>query len=154
MTQERQKSIAALLRDYMATNQHTGNPFCWQTNNCGQFALDWWEVVTGLAPMDGLPVTKDARAVAKMIRSLGGDMVHAVSVRTGTEPISPALAQLGDVLVVRCDHEGTHQDGDGNRFALGICGGGVAMLLGHFGGTVYVPMTSAVAAFRPVRGGA
>ena len=108
-------------------------PFCWKTHNCGTFAADCVEAVTGIRLHEGIAKqfpTKRAVTAAKGLR-------EAVSKHLDTAEIAPGFAQRGDVVLVTvCGVQ-----------ALGVCLGRQAACLGP-DGLAHVDMGAALCAWR------
>jgi len=130
--------VASRLSAYAAA--HGPREFDWQAANCCHFAARWVAAETGVDPMVDLPAVASARAAQRLIRTLGGSLVAAWSRQLGREPISPLLAQTGDIVRVPID--------DNKDEAIGICSGRTAMIVARDGGVVHVGLQFATHAWR------
>ncbi|MEN9806089.1 MAG: hypothetical protein RL756_597 [Pseudomonadota bacterium] len=108
-------------------------PFGWVTNDCSTFAADAVAAMTGECLQ--IPAADSPEAYARLIRDHGTlrEMAEALL----GEPIHPAYAQRGDVVLLVMDE----------RETLGVCVG--AKIAGPgTDGLVLAPMSMAVAAWR------
>ena len=87
-------------------------PFEWGCFDCCVFTAQAVQVQTSRDPMADLPLYRDAEGAAAMLAANGG-IESMVTQRLG-EPVAPALAQRGDVVLFD-----TVVNGD----AIGICAG-------------------------------
>lgn len=115
--------------------------FDWPTANCCHWASGWVHRIEGVDPMAGLPLTPDAQAAMRLVAQLGGSILavwrdHLLK----REPISPTLAQIGDVVL--------HPTHGPCRWAVGICAGRTFMLMTETGAVAHLPMTEASHAWR------
>lgn len=113
--------------------------FDWLDANCCHFAAGWVREVEGFDPMAGIPPTPDAQAAMRLVVQLGGSMLavwrdHLLK----REPIPPALAQIGDVVLMPVD----------GWMASGLCAGRTAVFINTLGHTEHRPMTDAAHAWR------
>ena len=115
-------------------------PFDWATHNCCHFAGGWVRLVEGVDPLAGMPRLAGARDARRLVRWLGG-LAEAVTLRLEREPIAPARARLGDVVLLPLSRIG---GGHGN--CVGICVGPSAAL----GAQVAMYLTEAAAVYWPV----
>jgi len=100
----------------------TPMPFLWGVHDCCTFAADSVLALTGADPMRRLRgVYGGALSAAELLEQLGG-LSAAVSDALGS-PLPPALAGVGDVLLVR--NEG--------RDILAVCNGTTALAPGPRG---------------------
>lgn len=111
----------------------------WDTSNCAHFAGGWICWATQDDPLDGLPPTPTPSAARALVDRLGGSMQAAVTLRLGREPVAPALARVGDIVLLPGGVVGG---------ALGICAGLSALALDDAGAVTHVDMATAVAAWR------
>lgn len=117
-------------------------PFDWQLANCGHFAGAFVaQVEQGADPLSGLPLGKSLAATRRMIKNAGG-LAALVSKQLAREPIAPAFAQLGDVVLLPLS------DADPLAQALGLCCGEVAAVRDEAGAVHMLPMSSALHAWR------
>lgn len=138
-------SRANLLTHYLA-GYTTDQRWDWAAANCCHFAARWVHVVTGRNPMDGLAPTPDARAAMRLVRGLGG-LEAAWTAQLGTAPIAPAMAQLGDVVLMPTPAAGgLCTEGVGEL--VGICAGRTAVFRGADGAMVFLPVLDCTAAWR------
>jgi cell wall-associated NlpC family hydrolase len=111
-------------------------PFAWGPNDCAAFAADAYQAMTGV---DGLAELRGPRRTRREARqqlwAIGG--VAAALLRAGLQPVTPALAQRGDVVLVA----------QGDWPALAVCVGAEAVAPGP-AGLECAPMARAVAAWR------
>jgi hypothetical protein len=117
----------------------SARPFDWRQWNCCHLARGWWQQVTGLDPMAGLPGTDSMRAAHRLIGELGGNLAAAWTRQTRCEPLPAALAQVGDVVLLETPE----------RHAVGICCGRTAAVLTPDLGLAHAPMSAATLAWRP-----
>lgn len=144
MSGVRVPSLAEQLGDFLA--ESLGQPFTWATSNCCHFAAQWVERATGSSPMAGLPATTSALDAMRLVRELGGTLEAAWTRQLGREPIAPAFAQLGDVVLLPLVLEEEAERPTGQ--AVGVCVGAQAVVMTSDGFHSYLPMSSAVAAWR------
>lgn len=140
--QQPSMSIAARLTAFLAERQVT--PFTWPANNCCHLGAQWAQRLSGLDPMRGLPLTANARQAVKLLLRLGG-MRNAWSKALGIEPIEPALAQTGDLVLVQLD---AAIDGQSTGQAVGICNGTQVLVLDPAGQVHPIGWAGAVCAWR------
>lgn len=129
------------LTAYLA--QHQKRPFSWRAANCCHFAARWKAFATGRDPMAGLAATRSVREALRLVRALGGSMQAAWTRQLGREPIAPALAQLGDLMLLPT--AGTQP---GTGCVMGICTGVDVLVLADDGVPTLVPASQAKAAWR------
>ena len=137
-------ALAVKLGEYLAATH--GRSFDWAAANCCHFAADWVAQATGVDPMASLPATYNASAALRLLRSLGGDMVAAWSRQLGREPVPPAFAQVGDVVLVAMPADACAEPCAG--VSMGICMGATAVIITAEGHHAYLPMSAATAAWR------
>lgn len=109
-------------------------PFAWGSNDCAIFAADWIEHATGERLMEHMRWHTNAR---EALRTLRESDLRSIATAALGEPISPLMARVGDVVVIRT----------GKREALAVCNGGTAIAPGPEG-MVAIPMSEALAAWR------
>jgi hypothetical protein len=114
--------------------------FDWAHGHCGIFAGNWVRQITRRRTLDGLPTLGSAIAWMRRVQGLGGLQV-IVTERMGVQPINPAMAQVGDIVML---------PGPVTGGALGICCGRTAALLHPNCGIVHLPMAQAIHAW-PLR---
>lgn len=124
---------AVMLENYLA--QRAVWSFDWRACNCCHFAGEWVRQCLGVDVMAGLPETSSRHSARRVIAQLGGSLRDAWTKQLGIDPISSALASVGDVVCVGDD-------------AVGICAGRTAVVLTPTDGIAYVPMDAATAAWR------
>lgn len=129
-------SIAKHLGAYLA--EASARPFDWGNANCCHLAAGWVAARTGVDPMAGLPDTPTERAARRLIATLGGTLADAWTRQLGREPIAPAMAQVGDVVLLELE----------GRPVVGICNGTTAVAALDAGGVAFVPMAHATHAWR------
>ena len=143
-------TTGALLTAFLAVRaEQPARPFAWHGNNCCHFAAQWVHYATRTNPMAGLADTPDARSARRLVQQLGGNLLRAWAVQLGREPISPARAQTGDVVLVpttALPGHGRPQAGVGH--VAGVCSGRHAVLMSDNGVAVFVPLDVAAAVFR------
>lgn len=132
--------LAKQLTKYLESVKAT--PFDWFGANCCHFGAAWEGSVTGKNPMDGLPATPGPRDALRLIASLGGSLASAWTRQSEADPILPALAQVGDIVLVPTD--------GACGSAIGICAGRTAVFRGDAGDLVSVDMSTATHAWRMV----
>lgn len=111
--------------------------FAWGAHDCCRFAARVVEAITGEDPARfhaGLGA--DAKEAQQLVHA-GGGLQALVTAALG-EPIEPARAWRGDVMLVDCI---------GHRQTVGICMGARVACQGA-DGVVYLPRHRAVAAWR------
>lgn len=116
-------------------------PFDWRGANCGHFAGAFVERVEGTDPLAGLALGDSLRATRRILADAGG-MLALVSQQLAREPIAPAFAQLGDMVLLPLS------DADPLAQALGLCCGEVAAVRDEAGAVHLLPMAAALAAWR------
>lgn len=72
--------------------------FDWASAHCGHFAFGWINAATGRDALAVLPAASTPRQWAGLVCAAGG-MAHLVSHLLRCEPIDPAQAQPGDLLL-------------------------------------------------------
>lgn len=113
------------LQDYIAS----WSGFNWRNANCAHFAAQWAGV-----DLSDLVMPAGAEGVRETLRSAGVSSIReAVSARLGPS-ISPSMAQIGDIVLA--------------GHTLGICNGRLFAAPKDGEGIVFVPMTTAEAAWR------
>lgn len=106
-------------------------PFAWGSNDCAIFASDCVQAITGQDPAPaGLRRHRTAKQAYRTIARHGG--LCAIATQALGGPIAPAMAQVGDVVLVSA----------GKRDALAICNGSTALAPSSVG-LVPVPMVEA-----------
>ncbi|MGL4574488.1 MAG: DUF6950 family protein [Burkholderiaceae bacterium] len=122
------------LDDFIAAN--AGEAFAWASKNCCHFAAAWVAFATGRNPMAGIEAITSERQAMRVSARLGG-LHKACAQRLGSPAIPGAMAQRGDIVLLRGPGLGL----------IGICNGADAVALTH-SGLGSVPMTEALAAWR------
>ena len=119
------------LFEYMDARR--GLPFAWGDNDCASFACGAVYAMTG--ERLEIPAADSAEAYARLLRDQG-PLQAMVEALLG-DPIAPAYAQRGDVVLLTLE----------GRETLGVC---VGMDIAGPGadGLALVPMACAVAAWR------
>lgn len=143
-------TTAAQLAAYLAVRgERPPRAFDWPGNNCCHFAAEWVHYATGSNPMAGLDATTDARAARRLVQRLGGSLVQAWAQQLGRAPVSAALAQTGDVVLVpTAKLPGSHTQMGGVGHVAGVCNGRHAVVMDWGGAAQFVPLELAEAAFR------
>lgn len=143
-------TTAALLAAYLAVRaERPARPFDWPGNNCCHFAAEWVHDATGRNPMAGLDGPPDARAARRLVQRLGGSLVQAWAQQLGRAPLSAALAQTGDVVLVpTAALPGSHTQMAGVGHVAGVCNGRHAVVMDWSGDAQFVPLELAEVAFR------
>lgn len=119
---------------FVATRQ--AMPFAWGSNDCCTFAADCVLAITGAdVATSEQRSQKTALEAARLLEELGG-VEGAAGAAMGI-PISPMMAQVGDVVLV---------DADG-RDMLAVCNGSTCMAPGP-DGLVHIGMASARKCWR------
>jgi hypothetical protein len=127
----RRTDWAERLYDFMESRRAV--PFAWSANDCASFAGDAVEAMTG--GRVEIPRAATPAAYARLLRDQGS--LQSMAAALLGDPIAPAYAQRGDVVLLLLDE----------RETLGICVG--ADIAGPGGnGLVLVPMAHAVSAWR------
>lgn len=132
------EATAARLNAYLM--QACARPFSWAEHNCCHFAGGWVREVEGRDPLAGMPPLNGERSARRLVRWLGG-LAEAVTLRLEREPIAPARARVGDVVLLPLSRVA---GGHGN--CVGICVGPSAAL----GAQVAVYLTEQAAIYWPV----
>jgi len=86
-------------------------PFAWGSNDCCSFAAASVQAITGRNPMAGVAAYDTEAGAARLILRAGN--LRALASQYLGDPVPPALAAVGDVVLVI--NEG--------REALGVCNG-------------------------------
>lgn len=110
-------------------------PFAWGVNDCCSFAAAGVEAVTGRNPMAGAAVYDTESAAARLILRAGG--LRSLAIQFLGEPVPPAFAAVGDVVLVM----------NAGREMLGICNGVNVVAPGSLG-MVALGMDAALAAWK------
>lgn len=131
----RRQDWPLLLEIYVDQVAH--KPFAWGEHDCVSFAIGWLALVRGdLSPREDLGL--DYASALEALKFLAGRSVEeAVNEWGGLEPIAPAYAQRGDVVLVQIL----------DRACLALCVGDHAAGPG-MEGLELVPMTAASAAWK------
>jgi hypothetical protein len=133
-------SNAKLLTAYLAGRQPA--PFSWPGANCGHFAAGWVKQAEGFDPMAGLAATPTRAAAARLLRRAGG-YAALVTRQLGREPIEPAFARIGDLVLMQLG------EGGDDVLALGVCaGGGMSAFVNDEGHTVFLSTLRGRCAWR------
>lgn len=116
--------------------ERRGVPFAWGSNDCCLFAADAVLALTGVDPAQELRgAYDDAARAMRLVEDRGG--LHAIACAALGQPVIPAMATVGDVvLVVNADRE-----------LLAICNGVNAIGPGKDGIAV-MGMEAALAAWK------
>ncbi len=125
------RSRAAMLSEYLRACP----PFDWRARNCAQFAGAWVQQVERRDV--GAPGVADLADSRRVLRRLGGNLRAAVTAELKRDPVPPAMARPGDVVLI--------ERGDGQT--LGLCVGRTAAVL-TAAGVDHVDMQAAVAAWH------
>lgn len=128
-------SLAVQLATYLAQRHQ---PFDWRSHTCAHWAAGWVHAATGRDPLQGLPPCATVRDWLEVVREAGGFQA-LVTRQLRCSPVAPAMAQLGDVVLL----PGLQTGG-----VLALCAGTTAALLADDGASVHVPMHQALAAWR------
>ena len=113
-----------------------GRPFAWGRDDCCTFAAACVQAMTGTDPMQGWRERYRNAAGALRLQIKHGGLPVLINRALG-EPIAPALAQRGDVVLIGTDR----------GFAAGICVGESAVFAGS-DGPAYVGSPEWVQAWR------
>lgn len=111
-------------------------PFEWGRNDCGLFAADCVQAITGEDPAPGFRGVYASESGAQAVLDANGGLEGVAAASFGAE-IAPALAQVGDVVL--CKIQG--------RDMLAICAGSHAIGPGH-NRLASMPMKRAQKAWR------
>lgn len=128
-------SLAVQLATYLA-ERHA--PFDWRGHTCAHWAAGWVRGATGRDALQGLPACASPREWLELVRDAGG-FQQLVTRQLRCSPVAPAMAQLGDLVLL----PGLHTGG-----TLALCAGTTAAVLADDGATVHVPMHQAIVAWR------
>lgn len=134
MTQKA-KALSAYL------TQLGAEPFDWRANNCVHFAGRYVAMVEGGEPLSGIAMAPTLAGTRRLIKRHGG-LAAAVTKRLGREPIPPAFAQVGDVVLIPLSTT------DPEALALGLCCGDCAAVMTLAGSVERVAMSTALHAWR------
>ena len=132
-------SLAARLDAYL---MESARPFDWATHNCCHFAGRWVQIVEGRDPLADLPMVS-MKAMARAVQEFGC-LESAICFQLGRAPVAPAMAQLGDIVLMPTRVWG----GDEGRFSVGICCGSRAVFITETGAWCYWPVLEAACAWR------
>lgn len=138
-----QINLQRLLAEYLQSRECEA--FDWRHNNCCHFAAQWMALAAGVDPMAGLPETMTAADARRLVRKLGGSLGAAWTHALGRESIAPALAQIGDIVLVPASSIAI--DG-GVGCAVGICAGRTLVVMDAAGALHHAPMWEALSAWR------
>lgn len=128
-------SLCTQLAEYLAIRHE---PFNWAGNTCAHWAAGWVRAATGRDPLRHLPECTEPSAWLRLVKESGG--VEALVTRClRCSPVPPAMAQIGDVVLL---------PGHVTGALLALCAGTTAALLGDDGASLHVPMHQARAAWR------
>ena len=111
------------------------NGFEWGSTDCCTFAAGAVEAITGTNPMAMAPLYDSEFGAGRLIHR-AGDLRALASEYLG-EPVPPALANVGDVVLIE----------NAGRELLGVCNGTSALAQGTEG-MVALEMTAARAAWK------
>lgn len=120
------------LAQYLAQQ---AEPFDWARMHCADFVGGWVLAQHGHNPFAGMPRQAGPLSWRRALDAAGG-MAEVASAWLRCRPVLPALAQTGDVVMVRLP--GVLET------ALAICNGRHAVGLAAQGGHEFVPMNDAV----------
>lgn len=99
-------------------------PFAWGTRDCATWAFDIRRALTDIdAAAEWRGRYRSARGAARMLRRLGVTSVEALAGKIMGPPLSPRLAQRGDLVL------------SGEDDALGVCIGAHGLFLAPQGVT-------------------
>jgi len=115
--------------------------FDWASANCGHFAGGYVAAVEGADPLASLPLGSSLTSTRRLLQNAGG-LCAVVTKQLAREPIAPAFAQLGDVVLLPLS------EADPLAQALGLCCGEVAAVRDEAGAVHMLPMSSALHAWR------
>lgn len=108
--------------------------------NCGMFAADCVEAVSGVDPIKDIrDKIISARGFADVLKDGGGSLAAVVANRVGP-PIAPRMARRGDIVGI-----------DRRGLALGVCVGSLALFLDDVG-LAALPMSEVTHAWSVRRG--
>lgn len=136
-------SLPAALTAYLAAAAL--RPFCWRDHNCAHFVAGWVRQATGRDPLWGLQPAATPAGWRRQVLRAGG-LAALVTQQLRCEPVAPALAALGDVVLLPADPALHPHDSAGGVLAL--CNGLYAMTLGDRGAVGFVAMDQALHAWR------
>lgn len=136
-------ALPAALTDYLAAAAL--RPFCWRTNNCAHFVAGWVRQATGRDALAGLRRASTPTGWRRQALRAGG-MAALVTQQLRCEPVAPALAALGDVVLLPADPALHPRHSAGG--ALALCNGLYAMTLADRGAVGFVAMDQALHAWR------
>lgn len=134
-----QITTAHALDDYLSSV--SGTAFSWGDFNCCHYVSAWVALMEGNGdPMTGLPRTDSLISARRLIAKLDS-LPEATTKALSRQPISPLLAQTGDIVYV------SNQEGDG-FVGLGICVGRRIAMLTDGSTLAALPMSAATMAWR------
>lgn len=90
------------LAQYLTERQNV--PFTWGANDCGSFVSDGVQAMTGTDPMLDLRSVTSAKDAARLLKATS--LHDLTTARLGPELDTPALAQRGDVLLIKQTPDG------------------------------------------------
>jgi len=123
-------------------------PFAWGTHTCVHFAAAWVQACEGVNPLPALdPGMTQCQALRELLRH-GPNLAAAVSARLGRQPLAPALAWVGDLVLSPAPLCGQGEAVVGVGQALGLCCGRTAVHLDEHGAAVHLPMSEALQVWR------
>lgn len=129
----RTRNWQAALSAFVAARR--SEPFAWGSNDCCLFAADAVQAMTGIDHAAELRGYGSARDAVRVVESGGG--LARIASRALGEPVAPAFAAVGDVVLI--ENEG--------RDLLALCNGTTALAPGELG-MVVLGMDAAKAAWK------
>lgn len=127
--------LAVALAEYL-DGPH--GPFDWASSHCGHFVAGWIKAATGRDVLSGLLPAETAAGWVRVVVGAGGWRALVTSCLR-CDPVPPAFAQIGDVVLL---------PGPMTGGTLGICAGRTVVLVSDDGASIHLPMSTAVAAWR------
>ena len=131
--------ITTKLDKYLTEFPESG--FLWDNANCCHFVGNWVQAATWINPMDGLRKTSTAFDAKRLIVEMGGSLEACWTKQMGQDPILPAFAQTGDIVLVPLPEDDA---------GVGICVGLNAICISTAGKLTRVDMARATHAWRVV----
>lgn len=118
-------------------SEHKDKPFVWGEHDCVLWAANTVLAITGFDPAEGFRDSySTALGAAKLLKDFGG-MEALVTTKLEREPVAPAFANVGDVLIVL----------QGEDPMLAVCNGETMLAPGALG-LVALPTLSALKAWK------
>ena len=122
------------LDDYIS--EWDDRPFDWSSANCCHFSAGWVQSIEGRDPMASVEALDGLKGCFRVLADLGS-LREAVTRLMGVSEALPAMAQIGDLVLLKGSHFGM----------LGICNGRDVAVLSTSTGVIFVNMDQAEASW-------